>query len=611
MHRPKEHIMETQSDKIFANQVPDEWIYRKIDMDYGLDREIEIVVNGKLTGKTLLVQLKSSASVDSSEEYVAFALETDKLQYYMERDVPVLLVVVDLKDEKCYALFIQEYVYEKLDIIRPSWRQQKTAVLEIPAGNIWAHSIDKAKAIAFGGPFYIAIKKLSCFDTETTLRWKTNPNSVQVLEEFGKSLDRKASQIHLDLALRYSVEGENEQSLAKLLSVYKKPEADPKIRLKAIEGLVWYYNPTIREQNHELFELAKKGSDLADTIGDKIHSFYFRGILMQAVFFKVVNDLTNQRLLQKISRESKSEFEFLINASIQETSQKLALIGQDFVSNLLSVERERYYGAFADLLRRHALMMLYMYQSLVVWVERKQIDDLLKSAENDLKLASKLCEYMKWDDLGCMVLGDMAMLYHFRNDIDNRRSVLKQFQGSAKRTGHIGLIKQAEEKWESYEARGRFMTGPDDITQSRDIDSLTNEEIDQLHQRLLEAGGIDINEDDELSRLARQGLKDRNPERVLKHCKNLHVEVVNYGRIWDMVGLPTTGRKLLYCELKDCFLAGWSLDETLREFKETYCNKCDSCSPRPTDWRWTYRWQREREQPQKMKLILKKLREFG
>lgn len=40
-HRPKEHVMDTQSDKIFSSQVPDEWIYRKINPDYGLDREIE------------------------------------------------------------------------------------------------------------------------------------------------------------------------------------------------------------------------------------------------------------------------------------------------------------------------------------------------------------------------------------------------------------------------------------------------------------------------------------------------------------------------------------------------------------------------------------------
>lgn len=46
--------METESDRIFSSQVPSEWIYRKIDMDYGLDREIEIVVNGKLTERHCL-----------------------------------------------------------------------------------------------------------------------------------------------------------------------------------------------------------------------------------------------------------------------------------------------------------------------------------------------------------------------------------------------------------------------------------------------------------------------------------------------------------------------------------------------------------------------------
>ncbi len=124
--------METQSDKIFSNQVPDEWIYRKIERDYGLDREIEIVIEGKVTGKTLLVQLKSSKSIDVSGDFIHFPIETDKLNYYMERDVPVFLVFVDLNTKKCWYLFIQEHVYEKLDAHNSIWRRQKTVVLEIP-----------------------------------------------------------------------------------------------------------------------------------------------------------------------------------------------------------------------------------------------------------------------------------------------------------------------------------------------------------------------------------------------------------------------------------------------------------------------------------------------
>jgi hypothetical protein len=216
---------------------------------------------------------------------------------------------------------------------------------------------------------------------------------------------------------------------------------------------------------------------------------------------------------------------------------------------------------------------------------------------------------MTWDELECLVLDGMATLFHYKNDVDNRRSVLKQFQEIAKKTGHKDFIRQAEKKSALYEASPRSTTGPNDTPPSRDIDKLTNDEIDRMHRRLLEAGGVNVDGTDELSRLARLGLKDRNPERALKHCKHLHVEIVNFGPIWSLVGLPSTGRKLLYCALKDVFTEGHSLDEILDEFKKTYCNKCDSCSPRPTDWKWKYRWQRERKHPPRMETILEKLRD--
>jgi hypothetical protein len=603
-------MMETQSDKIFASQVPSEWVYRKIDLDYGLDREIEIVIDEKLTGKTLLVQLKSSLSIDVAENVIRFSFETNKISYYMERDVPVLLVLVDLKTNICYMLFIQEYVYEKLDATNPLWKQQKTVVLEIPTASTWTSSIDAVREIALIGPFYLAIKKLSSINTETTLKWKTNENTVQLLDEFANLLDTKALQINLDLATRYSIDGKEEKSYQKLLTTYSESKRDPKIRLKVIEGLIWFYNPTQKEENQKLFELSMEGSKLAETIGDKPHALYLRGIVIQALFFKMVNDLTNQRLLQKVSRESKSGFESFVGLSTLKTSQQLTQITIDFVSNMRTVEKERYYTVFTDLLRRHAEMMLYLYQSLILWVDRAQIDDLLQSAETSLNIGMKVCEYMKWDEQRCMILDSMAMLYHFRNDLDRRRSALEQFKEIAKKTGNKGLLIQAEMKSETYEKAPRFITGPKDIPKSRDLDNLSDQEIDQMHKKLLEAGGIDPNGKDELSQLARIGLKDRNPERILKHCEHLYVEVSSYGPIWDMVGLPTTGRKLLYCGLKDCSLEGPTLDELLSEFKEKYCNQCDSHSPRPTDWKWSYRWQRERKQPEKMKMILNKLREF-
>jgi hypothetical protein len=602
--------METESDKVFSNQVPSEWIYRKVDLDYGLDREIEIVIDGKLTAKTLLIQLKSTESLDLAEGVIRFSIETDKVSYYMERDVPVLLVLVDLTTKTPYMLFVQEYVYEKLNITKPAWKQQKTVTVEIPTSNFWANSIAAAKEIALSGPFYLAIKKLSSVDTETTLKWKTSSDVLQNLEEFTKLLDTKALEVNLDLATRYSRDGQEEKSFNKLLATYSESKTDQKSRLKAIEGLVWHYNPVKEDENRILFELSLEGGELAKTMGDKPHFLYMSGILLQTTFFKVVNDLTKQKLLQKLSQESKTNFESIIGIAILETSQKLAQIAADFVTNMRTAETERYYTLFTDMIRRHAEMMCYLYQSLILWVDRSQIEDLLQSAETDLNIGMKICEYMKWNELQCFMLDARAMLCHFKNDLDGRKLALQQFKDIATKIGHKGLLIQEKTKSELYAKAPKFIEGPKDIRGPTDLDDLSDEEINLMHEKLLEAAGIDPNGEDQLSQLAKIGLRDRNPERVLKHCEHLHVEVSTYGPIWDVLGLPTTGWKLLYCQLKEFFLEGLTLDEALEEFKAKYCIKCDSHSPRPTDWKWSYRWQRERAQPEKMKDILQKLREL-
>jgi len=613
MRRPKEHVMETKGDRVFSSVVPENWIYRKIDLDYGLDREIEIVVNEEVTGKTLLVQVKSSDSFQADNSVIKYRFETDKLQYYLQRDVPVILVLVDLRRQLCYWLFVQEYIYEKLDKTNLHWRKQKTVALRIPVENIWSKSTETVSQIAYGGPFYLMVHNLANLPLETMLNWRTNPESISFLENFKEQMKLKDSQVDFQLAQRYSVEGMDEQSLSKLTSIYKRRDTAPRIRLDTIAALLWHYVPTDRSQNYALFKLCREGAKLADATGNSSYSSYFTGVGLEAVFFKIVNDLADQLLLRRVSEQSKSGYEFILDMFTVETWGKLNSLAQEYIGNLKKVESAEHPAVFVDLLRRYAVMNLFLYGSLVLWVDGKQLNALLESAERDLEFAIKIADYMQWKSLKCILLLDFAWLHNYRNDVEKRRAVLKECGEIAKAIGHKGLMNQAERKYEFYEKRGPFITGPGDIPKSdeRSFEQMSDEEIDRMHRMLLEAGGIDINGNDELARLARIGLRDRNPERILKHCNHLYVDVVTYGPIWNMVGLTTTGTKLLYCEQKECFDEGRRLDDILVGFKREHCSDCVHHSPRPKEWKWTYRWQRERESPPRMKLILRNLRGIG
>ncbi len=87
------------------------------------------------------------------------------------------------------------------------------------AANIWTNSIDSIREIALGGPSYLALKKVSSPATQRLhLRWKANADTTGILEEFAQSLRKKVSQIDLDLAIRYSAEGLDQESYKKLIA---------------------------------------------------------------------------------------------------------------------------------------------------------------------------------------------------------------------------------------------------------------------------------------------------------------------------------------------------------------------------------------------------------
>ena len=87
--RPRNHVLETLSGQALASVVPAEWVVRRVDEDYGIDREVEIFENGTATGLTFKVQLKASertAAVGPSRR-----VRTDTVGYWRSLAVPVLI----------------------------------------------------------------------------------------------------------------------------------------------------------------------------------------------------------------------------------------------------------------------------------------------------------------------------------------------------------------------------------------------------------------------------------------------------------------------------------------------------------------------------------------
>jgi hypothetical protein len=125
MNRPRQHILETISKKALEQIIPDEWVVRPLDPDYGIDFMVEVFKSGKSTGDFFYIQLKGTdQKVKKSKIKVAVKYST--LQYFSTLPLPILFLVYSTRDKKFRGLWINEY-----NRIIKSKSKQKTVTLTL------------------------------------------------------------------------------------------------------------------------------------------------------------------------------------------------------------------------------------------------------------------------------------------------------------------------------------------------------------------------------------------------------------------------------------------------------------------------------------------------
>ena len=106
--RPKQHQLEDFSRAKFQLCLPEEWVLRDKDKDYGIDCEVELFdENENSTGLLFYVQLKATGSKKESEIFnVDFKIDT--LKYFKQLEIPVLLARYSQHLDKTYVKWVNE-----------------------------------------------------------------------------------------------------------------------------------------------------------------------------------------------------------------------------------------------------------------------------------------------------------------------------------------------------------------------------------------------------------------------------------------------------------------------------------------------------------------------
>lgn len=120
--RPRSHVLEARSEAYLLSRAPAEWIVRDVSHDYGLDKNIEIVDSGAVTGKNFSIQLKATDRSFTASKSPLVSISASTLNYMANRPEPVMIILYSDPDTEAY------WVWRHQLSISPSPDQESVTV---------------------------------------------------------------------------------------------------------------------------------------------------------------------------------------------------------------------------------------------------------------------------------------------------------------------------------------------------------------------------------------------------------------------------------------------------------------------------------------------------
>lgn len=137
----RRHSHELEQERVSKRQLADvwepPWIVSGVDPDLGEDLLVRIYDNGRSTGLSFYVQLKSTTNLDKlvpkrRQDSVAYRFEVKDLLHWEGSNPPVVLVVWDVKKTAGVWQDVLDAI-KQLDEQDETWRSRKSARVLLPA----------------------------------------------------------------------------------------------------------------------------------------------------------------------------------------------------------------------------------------------------------------------------------------------------------------------------------------------------------------------------------------------------------------------------------------------------------------------------------------------
>ncbi len=587
MDRPNQHEIELKSRKLLIGNLPSGWEYRESSRDYGIDFEIEMFSNNKSTGVVFKLQLKGSESINilSDNATISFTFPIKNLKYYLfEIKIPVIIMVCDVTWNKIYWLDVHSN-YQLIKTVKEVNSSQETLNIHIPIKNIFPEThkelLEKVQ------------QSYQKINMENTL--EMNPIDFALfadkyfdIDEVIKNSKEKINLLHLNKISSLIKDKNYDQSIQKANELINDSSNDVKIKVTALLALdnVHAIKSNLENDNiSERFIIANKIKTITKKSGlnfrliSSVHSETLKLLYL-------VNKEYSLYLNNKLTNESDDNYwKLTINLTRQILTKKIIRKINKILKILNIAIKNNELLTYSFLLSK----LIMNSSAFLMRLEQESLKSFANKIRNTFEIyidyAIKISTSLKIDD-EIISNGLIKMSLYMCSD------------NSVKEQKKSEIIDFFEKKLSSNVKADAI----DMINQIPDVDlNLMNtepeeefsiEEETNLYLRMIESLGINLNSNNEISNLIKIGLKDLNPERVLKKCVNLFVSLSNCGIIAERLKLPTAGLKKIHCIKFNHLIEGLSLDNIYEMFKHSHCDNCNDNIKQSPEWKWTKKWQR-------------------
>jgi hypothetical protein len=580
----------TEAGRIFAYNLPSAWIYRcqEDQNDFGIDGEIELKdEKGKALGKESVfkVQIKGeeTSTYINNNQTLSFTLTTERLKYYYNFKIPVILVVVEVSTQKIFwkALTIDEDLKSKVFNLT----DQSYIQVHLPTTNTLSRS---SPSLATN----LLDTVNQCWDHLSILGIKAS--IAQYPRMTSTELDQKIHVIGEALYKAYHQQLDNLFHAKDYNSLYNKAStlsASPVVPTedRFIANLYYWqafqiapYTSNQQDYFQELSQICHNLIFLARLGRSKPLRLIALGKVRRTQFKIIMDKLFSAHHATNHFNDSSLEH-LLLNKQTQQVYRTCCLSLQKLVDHCNRLFSSNQYHILADL-------FIEISPSIIVF---RQIHETRGTTES--------IEFLEnWhQNLTSLVL-------HYCIITNNSYYTQRVFHLIASDPSNTTAKLEAKELIiQSFPELSPTLTRiEDECKKYLNPTSFLDASIEEQKKFFIEMAknlGMDPDdENDDLGKIVSVALDNYDPSEIMRECKHLFVHYRPGGMVAQSLQMHSAGgMTLLICLLHKYALGtGGSIKDvysgshpiSTHSFKNQYCNNCNDCSPRANDWEWSLKW---------------------